>query len=114
MNSRANISLAVAAIVTAYFACNYISAAAEPITKDEVVAMVQKAVAALWAIGTEEAAQALLNCANESAVGLPLRQAALRAMARLELPTARQALEDFVRTTSDQALAAEGRKLLGA
>src|SRR4029077_5173071 len=55
MNIRANISLAVAAIVTAYFACNSIPAAAEPITKDEVVAMVQKAVAAIKSKGAEKA-----------------------------------------------------------
>jgi len=46
MNIRTNISLAAAAFVSAYFACNYTSAAAEPITKDIVVAIVQKAVAA--------------------------------------------------------------------
>src|SRR5215470_4592308 len=55
MNIRANISLAAVAIVTAYFACTYISAAAEPITKDEVVAMVQKAVAAIKSKGAEKA-----------------------------------------------------------
>src|SRR5262245_58941887 len=35
--------------------CNYISAAAEPITKGEVVAMVQKAVAAIKSKGAEKA-----------------------------------------------------------
>ncbi len=75
--------------------------------------LLQKAVAALWAIGTEDAAYSLAHCANEPALGLPLRQAALRALARLELPAARQALEDFVRTSTDAALVEEARKLLG-
>ena len=55
MKIRANISLAAAAFVTAYFACNYISAAADPMTKDEVVAIVQKAVAAIKSTGAEKA-----------------------------------------------------------
>jgi cytochrome c len=55
MNIRTHISLAAAAFVTAYFACNYTSAAAEPITKDEVVAIVQKAVAAIKSMGAEKA-----------------------------------------------------------
>ena len=55
MNIRANISLAAAAIVTAYFACTYILAAAEPITKDEVVAMVQKAVTTIKSKGATPA-----------------------------------------------------------
>lgn len=76
--------------------------------------LAQKAVAALWAVGTEDTAHALLNCANDTALGLPLRQATVRALARLDLPAARQSLEDFVRTTPEAALAEEGRKLLGA
>jgi cytochrome c len=55
MNIRTHISLAAAAFVTAYFACNYTSAAAERITKDEVVAIVQKAVAAIKSMGAEKA-----------------------------------------------------------
>src|SRR6476659_9178504 len=55
MNIRLNISLAAAAFVTAYFSCNYTSAAAEPIIKDEVVAIVQKAVAAIKSMGAEQA-----------------------------------------------------------
>lgn len=76
--------------------------------------LLQKAVAALWAIGTEDAAYSLAHCATQPTLGLPLRQAALRALARLELPAARQALEDFVRTSTDAALVEEARKLLGA
>ena len=53
MNIRVNISLAAATIVI--FCLNYISAAAEPITKDEVVVMVQKAVAAIKSKGPEKA-----------------------------------------------------------
>ena len=55
MNIRPNISLTASAFVTAYFACNYTSAAAEPIIKDEVVAIVQKAVAAIKSMGAEQA-----------------------------------------------------------
>ena len=55
MNIRTNISLATAAIVTAYFTCNYLAAAADQITKNEVMAMVQKAVAAIKSIGAEKA-----------------------------------------------------------
>jgi hypothetical protein len=55
MNIRLNISLAAAAFVTAYFACNYTSTAPEPIIKDEVVAIVQKAVAAIKSMGAEQA-----------------------------------------------------------
>ncbi len=75
--------------------------------------LMQKAVAALWAVGNDDVAVALANCAGETTLPLPMRQAALRALGRLELPAARQALEDFVRTASEPALADEGRKLLG-
>ena len=76
--------------------------------------LLQKAVAALWSIGTEDAARALLNCANEATLERPLRVAALRALARLELPFAQQALQEFVSDTSEAMLAEEARKLLGA
>jgi len=76
--------------------------------------LMQKTVAALWAVGNDDVAVALANCAGETTLPLPMRQAALRALGRLELPAARQALEDFVRTASEPALADEGRKLLGA
>ncbi len=76
--------------------------------------LLQKAVAALWSIGSEEAVTALANTAADPSVSIPLRQAALRALGRLELPSARTALQDFARTTTDAALAAEANKLSGA
>jgi cytochrome c len=54
MNLRAVTPLAVAAIVTAaYFASGYVFA--DPVSKDEAVAMVQKAVAAIKSEGPEKA-----------------------------------------------------------
>ena len=81
---------------------------------DQYPHLLQKAVAILWSIGTEEAARALLNCANEATLERPLRVAALRALTRLELPFAREALQEFLRDTSEAALAEEVRKLLGS
>ena len=81
---------------------------------DQRPPLLQKAVAVLWSIGTEEAARALLNCANAATLQRSLRVAALRALSRLELPFARQALEEFVHNSSEAALTEEVRKLLGA
>jgi signal transduction histidine kinase len=61
MNIRAVTPLAVAAIVTAaYFASGYI-VSADPVTKDEAVTMVQKAVAAIKSEGTEKAYAEISN-----------------------------------------------------
>ncbi len=76
--------------------------------------LLQKVLAALGSVATEDAAHALLHCAKDPSFGVPVRQAALRALARLELPAARQLLAEFARATSDSALAEEARNLLGA
>lgn len=60
MNLRAVTPLAVAAIVTAaYFASGYVFA--DPVSKDEAVAMVQKAVAAIKSEGPEKAYAEISN-----------------------------------------------------
>ena len=55
MNIRANILLAATVVAIAYFAITSTWAADDPTTKDEVVAMVQTAVAAIKSMGTEKA-----------------------------------------------------------
>ena len=61
MNIRAIAPLGTAAIVTAlYFACGGI-ASADPVSKDEAVAMVQKAVAAIKSEGAEKAYAEISN-----------------------------------------------------
>src|SRR5262245_1232563 len=55
MNIRANISFAATVVAFAYCAFTSTWAADDPTTKDEVVAMVQKAVAAIKSMGAEKA-----------------------------------------------------------
>lgn len=76
--------------------------------------LLQKAIAALWAVGAEDAVYALVDCAEDSSLALPLREAAVRALARMELPAARRALEDFAAATTEASLAAEARKFLSS
>jgi signal transduction histidine kinase len=61
MNIRANISLAAAAIGIAFFSFTSAWPADEPTNKDEVVAMVQKAVAAIKSRGAEKAYAELVD-----------------------------------------------------
>ena len=62
MNTRAVIPLAAASIVTAlYFASANAAFAADPVSKDEAVAMVKKAVAAIKAEGAEQAYAEISN-----------------------------------------------------
>lgn len=60
MNIRAIASLGAAAIAAAYLAAGGI-ASADPVSKDEAVAMVQKAVAAIKSDGTEKAYAEISN-----------------------------------------------------
>ena len=65
MNIRAIAPLGAAAIVTAlYFASGYVFA--DPVSKDEAVAMVQKAVAAIKSEGPEKAYAEISNPAGKS------------------------------------------------
>ena len=62
MNTRTVIPLAAASIVTAlYFASAHAAFAADPVSKDEAVAMVKKAVAAIKAESAEQAYAEISN-----------------------------------------------------
>jgi HEAT repeat protein len=76
--------------------------------------ILQKAVAALGAIPSADSANALLACAKNQSVALPVRQAALRALAKIDVPEARPMLAEFGRTTSEDALSKLARTLLNA
>lgn len=72
----------------------------------------QKAIGVLLAIGNKEAVGVLSACLNQDAAPRALRQAALRALARIAQPAARAAVYAFGEKTKDAMLAEEARKLL--
>lgn len=67
--------------------------------------LLEKALAVMGAIETQEAVECLLDCAGETTLPLPLRKAALNAVARVDTTSGHRALEYFARTCVDAELA---------
>jgi len=67
--------------------------------------LLEKALAVMGAIETQEAVECLLDCAGETTLALPLRKAALNAVARVDTTSGHRALEYFARTCADAELA---------
>ena len=76
--------------------------------------LLQKGIAALGAIVSTDSANALLGCVKNPGIALPVRQAAVRALARMDVPEARPLLAEFGRTTTEAALAKLTQTLLKA
>jgi HEAT repeat protein len=74
--------------------------------------LLEKATAVLAAIETLEAIECLLACADETSLDMPLRQAAVRGLARINTPAGERALAYFAKTSADPALAEEAQKLM--
>jgi hypothetical protein len=67
--------------------------------------LLEKALGVMGAIETQAAVECLLDCAGETSLALPLRKAALSAVARVDTTSGHQALEYFARTCADAELA---------
>jgi len=67
--------------------------------------LLEKALAVMGAIETQEAVECLLDCAGETTLPLPLRKAALNAVAHVDTTSGHRALEYFARTCADAELA---------
>ena len=67
--------------------------------------LLENALAVMGAIETQEAVECLLDCAGETTLPLPLRKAALNAVARVDTTSGHRALEYFARTCVDAELA---------
>lgn len=73
---------------------------------------VEKGLLALGAVGTNDAVQAALRCANATALPLPYRQTAIRVLARIDVPASQAALKYFVRTETDPQLIEEASRFV--
>jgi len=74
-------------------------------------ALVDKAIAILAAINSEDAVYSLVDCVEDAAVKWPQRRAAVHALRQMSLPAAREALVDLA-SSSDENVAAEVRARL--
>lgn len=81
---------------------------------DVPLLLTEKVLFALGAVENNEAVHCLADCASETSLSLPHRRAALLALSRVNLPSARHALKYFAHSEPDPQLAEEARQLIAS
>ena len=74
----------------------------------------EKAVSALATIGTAPAVEILGKVVADTAQAAYVRNAALLALGRNSLPSAKQAIAEFIRTAPNDPLAVQANKILAS